>query len=488
MQQATENEDLPAPQPDPQTVAVRAQGSFLDRTLVRLINLWRDVSDTVAGTVDAGLSAEGDVRRLRDQMQACLEGRGGEVSARARAAGLGRTYLGLDERGRERFLRLLAGGFDADRKTVDSALVKLQNSKPEDRPQAEAALRSALEPPRTRLLMQFNGLPQGVKFLVDLRADLMQHARKDSTLAALDEDMRRLLASWFDIGFLDLRRITWDAPAALLEKLIAYEAVHAIRSWEDLKNRLDSDRRCFAFFHPRMPDEPLIFVEVALVNGMADNVDDLLDEKAPVVDPTRNADTAIFYSISNAQRGLAGISFGGFLIKRVVDLLAAEFPGLRTFATLSPIPGFRRWLDRKIADGGAPLTKAERDAIGAAMKIAGEGDLLTQALSADYWHQDSRLTAALSAPLMRLCSRYLVAEKRRGTRALDPVAHFHLTNGARVERLNWLADTSQNGLASSAGLMVNYLYELDRIEGNHEAYTGNGRVTASSAVTRLLKT
>lgn len=472
---------------EPTQTVVRSQGSFLDRTLVRLVNLWRDVSDTVTGTVDAGLSAEGDIRRLRDQMQACLEGRGGEVSARARAAGLGRTYLSLDELGRERFLRLLAGAFDADRTEIDAAVAALQEAGPDDRPKAESTLRAALEAPRTRLLTQFNALPQGVKFLVDLRADLMAHARKDATLASLDEDLRRLLESWFDIGFLDLRRMTWDAPAALLEKLIAYEAVHEIRSWEDLKNRLDSDRRCFAFFHPRMPDEPLIFVEVALVDGMADNIHDLLDEKAPLVDPARNADTAIFYSISNAQRGLGGISFGGFLIKRVVDLLTTEYPGLKTFATLSPIPGFRRWLSREIEAGRTPLTPAEADAICQVTGFEEPNDALTRALDAEHWHQDEHMIEALRGPLMRLSAEYLVNEKRRGTRAVDPVAHFHLTNGARVERLNWLGDTTANGMARSAGMMVNYLYVSDRIEENHESYTGEGRVTASSSVTRLLK-
>jgi malonyl-CoA decarboxylase len=363
----------------------------------------------------------------------------------------------------------------------------LLDSEPAQRPKAEAALRQALEAPRIRLLTQFNALPQGVKFLVDLRAELMEYTRKDATLAALDDDLRRLLTSWFDIGFLELRQITWDSPATLLEKLIDYEAVHEIRSWEDLKNRLDSDRRCFAFFHPRMPNEPLIFVEVALVNGIADNVGDLLDESAPVVDPERNANTAIFYSISNAQQGLAGISFGGFLIKRVVDVLARELPGLRAFSTLSPIPGFRRWLDGQLDAGGSILLPAEAKKLQEATGVEGDAAALRNALERAHWHQDPRLTEALQGPLMRLCARYLVNEKGRGNRARDPVAHFHLTNGARVERINWLGDTSERGLRASAGLMVNYLYELGRIEENHERYTGEGGVTASSAVMRLLK-
>lgn len=468
---------------------VIAQGSFFDRTFVRLANLWRDLSDTVTGTgtVDSSLSADGDIRRLRDQMRACLDGRGGEVSARGRAAALGQTYLGLDKLGRERFLRLLAGAFDVDRKQIDSAVQALLATAPGKRGAAEAALRDALEPSRIRLLTQFNALPQGVKFLVDLRAELMEYTRKDSALAALDADLRRLLTSWFDIGFLELRRITWESPATLLEKLIDYEAVHEIRSWEDLKNRLDSDRRCFAFFHPRMPNEPLIFVEVALVSGIADNVDDLLDESAPVVDPERNANTAIFYSISNAQQGLAGISFGGFLIKRVVDLLARELPGLRNFSTLSPIPGFMRWFDGQLDSGERLLQPAEAKRLAELTGIENEVEAIRNVLGRTGWHRDTQLAEALETPFVRLCARYLVNEKGRGDRTRDPVAHFHLTNGARVERINWLGDTSERGMESSAGMMVNYLYELERIEENHERYTGDGGVTASSAVTRLLR-
>jgi malonyl-CoA decarboxylase len=293
------------------------------------------------------------------------------------------------------------------------------------------------------------------------------------------------LADWFDIGFLELKRITWDSPAALLEKLIAYEAVHEIRGWNDLKNRLEADRRCFAFFHPRMPDEPLIFVEVALVNGMAGNIHALLDESAPLGDPTA-ADAAIFYSISNCQRGLNGISFGDFLIKRVVDALTAELPRLKTFATLSPIPGFRAWLTK---DRTRPdlLRPAEAKALAA---VAGNGAAqpdLVQLLDRPGWQDDPVLMPAMRDPLSRLCAQYLLMEKGRGGRAADPVAHFHLTNGARVERLNWLGDTSDKGMQQSVGLMVNYLYRLDHIEANHEAYRGEGRVVASSSIRNLIR-
>jgi malonyl-CoA decarboxylase len=359
------------------------------------------------------------------------------------------------------------------------------------RAKALARLRRALEAPRVKLLTQFTSIPEGVKFLVDMRAELMRHSRGDPALAALDDDFRNLLAAWFDVGFLRLRRIDWDSPASLLEKLVGYEAVHEIRGWRDLKNRLDSDRRCYAFFHPAMEGEPLIFVEVALVKGLADNVHALLDQKAPVLDPTQT-DTAIFYSISNCQRGLSGISFGNFLIKQVVDRLSAEFRNLKTFATLSPIPGFRRWIDEKLAAGDRLLSEDEDAALAEALAVQGEEAVaetppLARLLARRGWHRDAALAEAARPVLCRLCARYLLAESDGRGRSRDPVAHFHLTNGARAERLNWLADTSEKGIKESAGLMVNYLYDRDAIEANHEAYVGEGKRAASTAMKRLAR-
>ena len=461
--------------------------SVFDRTLTNLRSAWREIAESARGVLAGAPRPENsaaDADQLRQQMLSCLDGRGGEVTARARAADLGRTYLSLDADGRERFLQLLAGEFDVDRHEIDRCCNALINSSGMDqRAATERALRAALEPPRITLLRQFNALPEGVKFLVDRRAELIDLKQRDPALAGLEEDLRRLLANWFDIGFLELKRITWESPAALLEKLMAYEAVHEIRGWTDLKNRLDADRRCFAFFHPRMPDEPLIFVEVALVAGMTGDVHALLDESAPIGDP-HSADTAIFYSISNCQLGLAGISFGDFLIKRVVDALATELPRLKVFATLSPVPGFRAWLERHSrAASGDLLLPAERSAIEALGGEAPERDL---AALLDR-HADPRIAAALRDPLIRLCARYLLQERRPSGRALDPVAHFHLSNGARVERLNWLGDTSPKGLQQSAGIMVNYLYRLSEIEANHEAYRGEGRVAASSSILNLLR-
>jgi malonyl-CoA decarboxylase len=453
-----------------------APAGLFGRTRSALVNAWRDLVGAarlkLAGAWRPDLPDE-DQKQLREQIEDCLAARGGEVSARARAAELGAAYLELNDTGRGRFLGLLAREYGLDRKAIETKLAAL-NAAGDGAALAVAAreLRQALQPPRIKFLRQFSALGEGIKFLIDLRADVYRLAKKDPALSPLDGELRDLLASWFDIGLLELRRIAWDSPAALLEKLIAYEAVHEIRSWADLKNRLDSDRRCYAFFHPRMPNEPLIFIEVALVQGMADNVQELLDERAPRQNP-KAADTAIFYSISNAQRGLAGVSFGGFLIKQVVDDLAHEFPNLKVFATLSPIPGFLSWLRAEIEAGRPVLEMPEANEL-AALHGSNDGDkALLAILNEPGWPEDLAKTAALKPILTRLCARYLL-EERHGKTALDRVAHFHLSNGARVERLNWAADRSAKGLAQSAGLMVNYRYKLDEIDANHEAYTAEG--------------
>ena len=474
----------------------RAPAGFLDgvfdRTLANLRGAWREIALSARGVLSGAPRPdlpEDDVARLRQQMLSCLDGRGGEVTARARAAELGRTYLALNTGGRERFLKLLASEFDTDHDAVDRCCAGLTAADTTaERIAAERALRAALLPPRVTLLRQFNALPEGVKFLVDRRAELIAIANGDPVLRGLADDLRDVLADWFDIGFLELQRITWDAPASLLEKLMAYEAVHEIRGWTDLKNRLEADRRCFAFFHPRMPDEPLIFVEVALVSGIAGNIDTLLDETAPMGNP-QTADTAIFYSISNCQRGLVGISFGDFLIKRVVDALAAELPRLKTFATLSPLPAFRAWLTAEAEHGPLLLPSEAKtvEVVSAGMDAAGTDDALLRLLDRPEWVDDLRIAAALREPLLRLAARYLLHARAPSGRALDPVAHFHLSNGARVEQLDWLGDRSPKGLQQSAGIMVNYLYRLGDIEANHEAYRDEGRVAASSTVRGLAR-
>jgi malonyl-CoA decarboxylase len=459
-----------------------AVSGLFDRAIRRITAVWRDMAAGVAKEADESVAA---------QMRVCLDARGGEVSARNRAAKLAETYLGLNDPERLEFLRVLAS-FDSDHESAIRAFESLQIARdPAERAAAQAEMRRVLEPPRIRLLTQFTAIPDGMKFLVDVRAFLNAARGADKMLAALESDLRGLLASWFDVGFLELRRIDWTSPAALLEKLVGYEAVHEIRSWRDLKNRLDSDRRCYAFFHPRMPDEPLIFVEVALVKGLADSVQRLLDQKAPVLDPGK-ADTAIFYSISNCQLGLGGISFGNFLIKRVVDVLSGEFRYLKTFATLSPIPGFRRWLDEQLAAAHSDLLTEEeaadlRSALSAHMEDPpGGAAALAGILARRGWHRDAALLKTTEPVLTRLGARYLLRESR-GTRALDPVAHFHLSNGARVERVNMLADTAEKGVKESATMMVNYLYDPTRIEAFHEEYAGEGKRNASAAVRKLAR-
>jgi len=467
---------------------VQQQETLVERTLTNLATAWRDIAQSAARTV--GLSkapATTKPESLKRLMRDCLEARGGEVSARMRAAALGRTYLEQDAEGRRRFLTVLAQEFAVSPEAVDEAVAGYRGAVTDaERLKAESKLRRALQPPRLRLLTQFNGLPEGVKFLVDLRADLLALRSDDPYLLGLDNDLRDLLLSWFDTGFLDLRAIDWDSPASLLEKLVAYEAVHQITSWQDLRNRLDSDRRCYALFHPRMPEEPLAFVEVALVQGMAASIQALLDEKAPKMDP-QQADAAIFYSISNTQKGLKQISFGDYLIKRVVQTLSREFPKIRTFATLSPIPGFRRWLEAQpeaeISPAFAPENLAELPTLS---KERGLKRTLEEMLAGSAWSEDPALAAALQRPLMGLAARYLVSKRSDG-QPLDSVARFHLRNGARLERLNWLGDASANGMAQSCGLMVNYRYVVDEIEANHEAYMKDGRIALGADMRSLLR-
>jgi malonyl-CoA decarboxylase len=406
----------------------------------------------------------------------------GEAHARDRAERLLAFYRSAGEAARRRWFTLLNETFSADDDKVQRAIqAYLEASEGRTRSQAAGNLQNCLESPRYRLLRQFNLLPNGVLALVDMRADLLQQA-KGEEFAALDHDMLRLFSAWFDIGFLELKRIGWSSPAALLEKLIRYEAVHEIKSWSDLRNRLDSDRRCYAFFHGRMPEEPLIFVEVALVRGIADNVQALLDETQPTLDPDM-ANTAIFYSISNAQPGLRGVSMGEFLIKRVVQLLLQEYPRLRRFATLSPVPGFSRWLDKRLADGSCvPPTEL-------AGQLAASGKPLPEAIG-QLLHQE--LAGDRSGPnhlqkwLKGECAHYLLQEQRQG-QPLDPVARFHFSNGASLGRINWLADSSRHGLRQSYGLMVNYLYTLREIDSNHRAYANNGSLAAAPEVARLLE-
>jgi len=452
-----------------------------------LLRTWSGLTETFrdgerAPKVAADLP-DGDIDKVRQLMAECLAARGGEVSARQRAALLGKLYLKLADSGRRRFLETLVASFPVDRERVKTEARRLLETADEESFHRHAdRLRDSLLPPQQQLLRQFNALPQGVKFLIDLRADLLRYLPQAPRLAGLDRDLRHLLATWFDVGFLSVERITWQSPAALLEKLIGYEAVHAIHSWSDLHNRLVSDRHCYAFFHPAMPEEPLIFIEVALVEGLATSIQALLDESAPDV-PPGEADTAIFYSISNTQTGLQGISFGPFLIKQVVASLQHELPNLKTFSTLSPIPGFRKWLAGQLAQGEELHVQAALQEAAAELGVAAE---LAAVIDHPGWTAHEAAAGALREPLLSACCRYLHARRERDQAPLDPVARFHLGNGARIEQLNWLGDTSPKGLRESCGLMVNYLYQLKEIEKNIEAYAGEQQIACSSRARALL--
>ncbi len=424
--------------------------------------------------------------RITAAIRECVYAKGGEASGRTHTVELGTLYLNLSEAERRTFHETLARDFDTDEALLRTCAEVWQTARTRQvRIRAEIALKEALVPPRVRLLKQFASLPNGLKFLIDMRADLLAQAQDDPGLYKLSLDLKEILASWFDVGLLDLREITWESPAALLEKLIEYEAVHKIDSWGDLRKRLASDRLCFAFFHNKMPGEPLIFVEVALVDRMSDNIAALLETEGRTTDTPRPT-TAIFYSITNTQPGLAGIHLGNFLIKTVVENLSREHSTLKHFATLSPVPGFRDWLAPRLEKEAEDLlTTGERSTV---LANCGEGNavLRLQEFLAGPWHEEPAAAAWLKPILMRLCARYLAAGGTAG-RALDPVAHFHLNNGARLERINWLANVSETGMARSYGMMVNYYYKLSDIEKNHEGYAAKKKIALGREVRALLK-
>jgi malonyl-CoA decarboxylase len=401
------------------------------------------------------------------QFAAALLSERGEASGAFVARELHGVLGKLDANERHSFRRYLATEFQPDRIALRAAAERyLADASAE----AAAVLAQASDPPRQELLRRMNMAPGGTGALIAMRSEITAHLKDEPELKLLDADLKHLFASWFNRGFLELRRIDWQSPAAVLEKLIAYEAVHEIKGWADLRRRLAPDRRCFAFFHPALSGEPLIFVEVALVEGLATSMPPLLSQdidEAVARAQAARADTAIFYSISNCQDGLRGISFGNFLIKQVVEELQAEFPQLKRFSTLSPIPGFRRWLTQWLAQQG----NAD----------AAPG----QELARDGWWTDSAASERLRPSLMRLCATYLTQSPSSGNR-IDPVARFHLGNGARLERINWLGNAAPRAIQESFGIMVNYLYDHDSIEDNHEAFVHDGTIVRSSDVDALL--
>ena len=422
------------------------------------------------------------LRRTLRELQNVADPAVSDVEGGRRAAGVAGWYARATPEQRRDCWLLMSDQFPPDPSAIETARAAYDAARGTDEEaRAEVQLRKAFASPRTRLLQRFAAFPEGVRFLVDLRAELLPHLKHEKRLLALDAELEDLFSTWFDVGFLELQRISWHSPAALVEKLIKYEAVHDIKSWADAKNRLDEDRRCYAFFHPRLPGEPLIFVEVALLQGMADSITPLLDEEG-AADDLDKATTAIFYSISNTQTGLKGVSFGDSLIKRVVEELKGEFPQLKVFATLSPIPGLRAWLGKNAEAVLQAMPPRARQALA---RQLGQPELEASALlKALDGVPELGEKSALRRWLLGAAARYLGRDLDARGRPLDAVARFHLGNGARVERLNWLGDPSPKGLKQSYGLMVNYLYDLKRLD-KHRALLAQGKVPVSGAMESL---
>ncbi len=421
------------------------------------------------------------LRKILSQLNDIIDSKVSEIEGGRRAKVFAKWYeLSLPEVRLDVWL-LMSEHFGPDAKKVMSAKEEYtQAFGTQEEGAAEIKLRRSLVSPRTRLFQRFAAFDGGLTFLLSVRAELIPHLKTNKRLVALDAELENLFSTWLDVAFLELKRLSWDSPASLIEKLIQYEAVHDIRSWADLKNRLDSDRRCYGFFHPNLPNEPLIFVEVALLGELANSITPLLDENA-APENLQKATAAIFYSISNTQAGLRGVGFGDSLIKRVVQVLKDEFPKLKTFATLSPIPGLKPWatknMDSLLARAGDKQTKALQKSLGLAELNGAELIKAIDALG------DLSKNAVLESFLKQAAAVYLGQTLLDG-HPLDSVAKFHLHNGARVERINWCADPSIKGYKQSWGIMVNYLYDLRKLD-RHRMLLAKGKITASSDVEDL---
>jgi malonyl-CoA decarboxylase len=429
--------------------------------------LLQTISERGRSLIDRARDRRGDAAsRSASLIELCeelLSGRG-EASGVALAREILTAYSDLTVGPRIAFFEALATRFSVDRERIDTAVDAWTRSGTDE---AAGDLHVATEPRRQELFRRLNLAPGGTASLVSMREDLMDALVRREDLSPVDQDFVHLFSSWFNRGFLVLRRIDWSTPAIVLEKIIRYEAVHQIRDWEDLRRRIDPpDRRCYAFFHPALNDEPLIFVEVAFTNGIPRAIAPILEKNGNTLAPDR-ANTAVFYSISNCQRGLSGVSFGSFLIKQVVEEVSREFPRLSTFVTLSPAPGFASWLASERKSDGPMLTSQDLAA-------------LSELDTPDWWRDGG--PERLKEPMLHAAATYFLSARSRNGGALDPVARFHLGNGARLEQLNPLGDLSEKGLAQSHGLMVNYQYDIDDIEKNHEAYAENRIIVAATGI------
>ena len=383
----------------------------------------------------------------------------GEASGLALASEVIEDYQGLDDANRMRFFKALASDFDADHTAVIAAARRFED---DQNAHHLAELAKSVEAPRVKLFRRMNMAPDATRILVKMRGALLEALPEHPQLQKVEADLKHQFVSWFNRGFLELRVIDWNSPAAVLERIIAYESVHAIQGWDDLRSRLGDQRMCFAFFHPAMPDDPLVFVEVALTPGIPTAIAPLINKTAEPAEQ-KDLDTVVFYSISNCHPGLAGVSFGNFLIKQVVEEIGKRYPKAKRYVTLSPIPGFCQWLAKQ--ESPAELDVQELRSLA---KVEGADTT------------DSRWESTIA-----LCAQYLVTKSANGL-AMDPVARFHLGNGASLHAIHWAADLSDKGIEQSIGLMVNYLYDLGSIEENHDAYFDQGKVATSRAVARLL--
>jgi malonyl-CoA decarboxylase len=436
-------------------------------------DMLQSIAERGRALVDRSQRRGANEQRFTNLIQLCEE----LISVRGEASGISLAgeilahYAALTIGPRVAFFEALANRFGPDRDRLNAAVAAWLKAPTESN---ASKVHRASEPRRLELLRRLNLAPDGTRALVRMREQVMDALDRRSDLAVLDDDFLHLFASWFNRGFLVLRRIDWSTPARILEKIIRYEAVHEIRDWDDLRRRIDSrDRRCYAFFHPALGDEPLIFVEVALTRGLPGAIAPILSSEIEPDDLER-ATSAVFYSISNCQRGLSGVSFGHFLIKQVVEDVRREMPRLSTFVTLSPVPGFAAWLDRERA-GKASMALSEEDRA-----------VLTALDQADWW-RDPQSVEKVREPLLRAAGWYFLRARNSHDAPLDAVARFHLGNGARLERINVLADTSPRALQQSYGLMVNYLYDLDDIEQNHEAYAQQHAIIAAGRVNKLVR-
>ncbi len=433
--------------------------------------LLSSISDRGRALLDLSIGASRET--IEELSQALLTSRG-EASGVALGRQILDKYRQLEDDAKLAFFKFLAVNFVPESKSVSEAASRYLFDPGEE---SLRTLVRAVESPKQEYFRRLNLAPGATANIVALRADLLRLVGENRDLKPLDRDIEHLLSSWFNRGFLVMRLIDWNTPAAILEKIIAYEAVHEIKGWRDLRRRLEPrDRRCFGFFHPSLVDEPLIFVEVALTDSVPGSIQSLLQKQGegetPLIRADRDPKTAVFYSISNCQPGLTGISFGNFLIKQVVSDLSREIPSLKTFVTLSPMTGFARWLIKYLETATDNISEQQREK-------------LTFLVSGDRKAYDD--DQDLADIVLPLAVEYLVDAKNASGQPLDPVARFHLGNGARLERVNWRGDLSKKGIKQSFGVMVNYLYELSEIEKNHESYVNEGFVAISKSVRQLSK-